>query len=184
MGRCEWARTAQSVAYHDQEWGVPQHADRVLFEFLVLEGAQAGLSWETILNKRARYRQVFDGFDPAKVAGYGEEKVAVLLADPGIIRNRLKIGSAVTNARALLAVQREFDSFDRYLWRFVDGEPIQNRWRRLEEIPAETEVSRALSRDLKQRGFKFVGPTSCYALMQAVGLVNDHTVDCFRFPEV
>ena len=184
MGRCEWARTAQSVAYHDQEWGVPQHDDRVLFEFLVLEGAQAGLSWETILNKRARYRQVFDGFDPAKVAGYGEEKVAVLLADPGIIRNRLKIGSAVTNARALLAVQGEFDSFDRYLWRFVDGEPIQNRWRRLEEIPAETEVSRALSRDLKQRGVKFVGPTICYALMQAVGLVNDHTVDCPRWSEL
>ncbi|HSH69794.1 MAG TPA: DNA-3-methyladenine glycosylase I [Deferrisomatales bacterium] len=184
MARCEWARTAQSVAYHDQEWGVPQHDDRVLFEFLVLEGAQAGLSWETILHKRMRYRQVFDGFDPAKVAGYGEEKVAVLLADPGIIRNRLKVRSAVTNARAFLAVQEEFGSFDRYLWGFVAGEPIQNAWVSLAEIPAETPVSQTLSRDLKQRGFKFVGPTICYALMQAVGLVNDHTIDCMRWGDL
>ncbi|MDF1552512.1 MAG: DNA-3-methyladenine glycosylase I [Deferrisomatales bacterium] len=184
MGRCQWARTAQSVAYHDQEWGVPQHDDRVLFEFLVLEGAQAGLSWETILHKRGRYRQVFDGFDPAKVAGYGEEKVAALLADPGIIRNRLKVRSAVTNARAFLAVQKEFGTFDRYLWGFVDGEPLQNAWASLAEIPAETLVSRTLSRDLKQRGFTFVGPTICYALMQAVGLVNDHTVDCVRWGDL
>ncbi len=181
MGRCEWARTAKSVAYHDHEWGVPQHDDRVLFEFLVLEGAQAGLSWETVLNKRAHYCEVFDRFDPAKVAGYGQEKVAALLADPGIIRNRLKVHSAVTNARSFLTVQEELGAFDRYLWGFVGGEPVQNRWLRLDEIPAETEVSRALSRDLKQRGFHFVGPTICYALMQAVGLVNDHMVDCPRW---
>ena len=184
MNRCDWARTQLSIPYHDREWGVPLHEDRGLFEFLVLEGAQAGLSWETILRKRVRYRVVFDGFDPARVAGYGEEHIAALLADPGIVRNRLKVRSAVSNARAFLAVQEEHGSFDRYLWGFVDGEPIHNRWRRLAEIPAESEVSRALSRDLKQRGFKFVGPTICYALMQAVGMVNDHLVDCPRWSEL
>ena len=184
MRRCEWARTEQSVAYHDQEWGVPQHDDRVLFEFLVLEGAQAGLSWETILKKRERYRHAFGGFDPALVSSYGEEKIAALLADPGIVRNRLKVRSAVTNAGAFLAVQEEFGSFDQYLWGFVGGETTQNRWRQLDEVPAETEVSRTMSRDFKHRGFRFVGPTICYALMQAVGLVNDHTIDCPRWSEL
>ncbi len=172
------------IAYHDEEWGVPVHDDRVLFEYLTLGGAQAGLSWNTILRKRENYRRAFDGFDPAVVAKYGERKVAKLLTDPGIVRNRLKIRSAIGNARAFLAVQEEFGSFDAYLWRFVGGEPKKNRRRRLSDIPAETREARALSKDLKQRGFRFVGPTICYAFMQSVGMVNDHTIDCFRYDEV
>lgn len=186
MRRCGWAQgpSPHYEAYHDEEWGVPVHDDRLLFEFLILEGAQAGLSWATILNKRARYREVFDGFDPAKVARYDERKVAALLADPGIVRNRLKVAAAVTNARAFLAVQREFGSFDAYLWGFVGGRPRQNAWRRLADVPARTPESDALSRDLKRRGFTFVGSTICYAFMQAVGLVNDHETGCFRHAEV
>lgn len=182
--RCDWARTELSILYHDQEWGVPQHDDRVLFEFLILEGAQAGLSWETILKKRESYRQAFDGFDPARVARYDRRKVQRLLADPGIIRNRLKIESTVTNAKAFLDVQQEFRSFDAFLWRFVDGRPRQNAWRRLGAVPAATPESDALSKDLRQRGFRFVGSTICYAFMQAVGLVNDHLVTCFRHREL
>lgn len=183
--RCEWAGTDPLyIDYHDREWGVPVHDDRLLFEFLVLEGAQAGLSWITILRKRARYREVFDGFDPARVARYGRAKLDRLLADPGIVRNRLKVSAAVKNAKAFLAVQEEFGSFDAYLWGFVDGAPVQNRFRSLQEIPAETEASRALSKDLKRRGFGFVGPTICYALMQAVGLVNDHVTSCPRHKDL
>ena len=179
--RCSWAgQDPLYRAYHDYEWGVPVHEDRLLFEFLVLEGAQAGLSWRTILNKRERYREVFAGFEPAKVARFDARKMERLLADPGIVRNRAKVASAVANARAYLAVQKEQGSFDRYLWAFVGGKPIQNRWQTLKEIPAETAESRALSKDLRARGFNFVGPTICYAFMQAVGMVNDHTVDCFR----
>jgi DNA-3-methyladenine glycosylase I len=178
--RCAWAGDDPLyVAYHDHEWGVPVHDDRRLFEFLVLEGAQAGLSWLTILRKRERYREVFAGFDPAVVARFDEEQVAALLADPGIVRNRLKVRGAVQNARAFLAVQEEFGSFARYLWGFVDHAPVVNRWPELAAVPARTVVSDALSRDLKRRGFTFVGSTICYALMQAVGLVNDHTTDCF-----
>jgi DNA-3-methyladenine glycosylase I len=182
--RCAWARTALSIPYHDEEWGVPVHDDRRHFEFLVLEGAQAGLSWETVLKKRDRYREVFDGFDPAKVARYTARKVARLLRDPGIIRNRLKVGSAVINARAFLKVQEEFGSFDAYVWRFVAGRPRVNRWTALREIPAKTAESDALSRDLIARGFRFVGPTIIYAHMQATGMVNDHTTDCFRWRSV
>jgi len=183
--RCEWAGSDPLyIDYHDREWGVPVHDDRLLFEFLVLEGAQAGLSWITILKKRDRYRQVFDGFDPEKVARFDGKRVAELLADPGIVRNRLKVNGAVKNARAFLETAREFGSFDAYLWRFVEGKPIQNRWRSLAEIPAETEISRAMSKDLKKRGFSFVGPTICYALMQAVGMVNDHVVTCPRHGEL
>ncbi len=183
--RCEWAGSDPLyIDYHDREWGVPVHDDRLLFEFLVLEGAQAGLSWITILKKRDRYRQVFDGFDPEKVARFDEKRVATLLDDPGIVRNRLKVNGAVKNARAFLETAREFGSFDAYLWRFVEGKPIQNRWRSLAEIPAETEISRAMSKDLKKRGFSFVGPTICYALMQAVGMVNDHVVTCPRHGEL
>jgi len=183
--RCEWAGSDPLyIDYHDREWGVPVHDDSLLFEFLVLEGAQAGLSWITILKKRDRYRQVFDGFDPEKVARFDEKRVAELLADPGIVRNRLKVNGAVKNARAVLETAREFGSFDAYLWRFVEGKPIQNRWRSLAEIPAETEISRAMSKDLKKRGFSFVGPTICYALMQAVGMVNDHVVTCPRHGEL
>ena len=182
--RCGWAKNALSIAYHDAEWGVPAHDDRRLFEFLILEGAQAGLSWDTILKKRDRYRVVFDRFDPAKVAKYDQRKIKSLLADPGIIRNQLKVASAVSNAKAFLAVQAEFGSFDAYIWRFVDGQPKVNRWRRLQEIPAKTPVSDAMSKDLKRRGFNFVGSTICYAFMQAVGMVNDHTVDCFRHREL
>ena len=185
LTRCAWAGTDPLyVAYHDQEWGVPVHDDRTLFEFLILEGAQAGLSWSTILRKREHYRQAFDNFDPHKVARYDDNKVAELLGNPGIIRNRLKILSAVSNAQAFLAVQEEFGSFDAYIWRFVDGKPRQNAWRSLAEIPAKTAESDALSKDLKQRGFKFVGSTICYAHMQATGMVNDHTVDCFRYAEL
>ncbi|HEU5171081.1 MAG TPA: DNA-3-methyladenine glycosylase I [Gemmatimonadales bacterium] len=182
--RCTWARTDPSIAYHDSEWGVPVHDDRVLFEFLTLEGAQAGLSWETILKKRARYRQVFAGFDPARVARFTPARTLRLLADPGIVRHRGKIESTILNARALLAVQREFGSFDAYAWEFVGGEPKVNHRRTPREVPARTAESDALSRDLRQRGFSFVGSTICYAFMQAVGLVNDHTIDCFRFRQL
>jgi DNA-3-methyladenine glycosylase I len=183
--RCPWAgEDPLYVRYHDREWGVPLHEERRLFEFLVLEGAQAGLSWFTILKKRENYRKAFDGFDPAKVAAFGENKIAALLADPGIVRNRLKVSAAVRNARAFLDIQQEFGSFDAYLWRFVDGRPKQNRWKTLLEIPAETGASRALSKDLARRGCAFVGPTICYAFMQAVGMVNDHLVGCFRYDEV
>jgi len=178
--RCPWARTELSIPYHDREWGVPQHDDRVLFEFLILEGAQAGLSWETVLKKRAQYRRVFAGFDPRRVAQFDGRQVDRLLADPGIIRNRLKVESAIQNAGAFLEVQATFGTFDAYLWHFVGGSPRQNRWRTLQEVPATTPESDALSRDLRQRGFRFVGSTICYALMQAVGLVNDHLVTCFR----
>lgn len=182
--RCGWSGTGLYRQYHDREWGVPVHDDRLLFEFLVLEGAQAGLSWSTILNKRENYRAAFDNFEPAVVAAYGPEKEQELLSNPGIVRNRLKIKAAVQNAQAFLAVQREFGSFDRYLWEFVDGQPVQNQWRALSEIPARTPQSDRLSKDLQQRGFKFVGSTICYAFMQAVGMVNDHIVDCFRYREL
>ena len=188
--RCRWASTvsgADAAAYledHDREWGVPVRDDRTLFEFLVLEGAQAGLSWATILRKREAYRAAFDGFDPAKVARYTERRRAALLADPGIVRNRLKVDSAVTNAQAVLGVQREHGSLATYLWRFVDDAPIENGWRSHQQVPPRTEVSDRMSRELKKRGFRFVGSTICYAFMQAVGMVNDHTVDCFRYAEL
>ena len=184
MHRCELARAEQMIAYHDTEWGVPVHDDRTLFEFLILEGAQAGLSWSTILKKRAAYRQAFTEFDPTSVAAYDESKVAELLANPGIVRNRRKIEAAIGNARALLAIQREFGSFDAYVWRFVGGQPKVNAWRSLAELPTTTPESEALSRDLARRGFKFIGSTICYAFMQAVGMVNDHVVDCFRYGEL
>ena len=168
------------IAYHDEEWGVPLHDDRRLFEFLILEGAQAGLSWETILQKRAAYRRAFAGFDPAKVARFGPADVRRLMGDPGIVRNRLKIESTISNARALPAVVREFGSFDAYVWHFTDGRPVTNRWSAMSQLPARTEISDAMSKDLKRRGFRFVGPTICYAFMQAVGVVNDHLVGCFR----
>ena len=182
--RCSWATTLEMIAYHDTEWGVPQHDDRMLFEFLILEGAQAGLSWSTILNKREAYRKAFSGFDPAKVARYDKEKVKRLIKDPGIVRNRLKIESTVTNAQAFLKVQREFGSFDHYIWQFVGGRPIQNSLRGVKDLKAETDESRAMSKALLKRGFRFVGPTICYAFMQAVGMVNDHLVSCFRYREV
>jgi DNA-3-methyladenine glycosylase I len=185
MNRCQWVKNDPLlIAYHDLEWGVPLHDDRQLFEFLVLEGAQAGLSWTTILRKRESYRLAFDGFDPDLVAGYDDGQKQELLQNSGIIRNRLKIEAAIVNARKLLAVREEFGSFDRYIWQFVNGEPIQNRWTSLTQVPARTEVSDKMSKDLKQRGFKFVGSTICYAFMQAVGMVNDHTVDCFRYREL
>ena len=180
MMRCAWAKSQLAIAYHDREWGAPQHDDRVLFEFLILEGAQAGLSWETILRKRDSYRLAFDQFDPKAVATYGDRKVSQLMDNPGLVRNRRKIASAVENAKAFLAVQKEFGSFDGYVWRFVGGQPKQNAWRAVEEIPARTPESELMSKDLSRRGFKFVGPTICYAFMQAVGMVNDHTVGCFR----
>lgn len=183
--RCSWVpEDPLYIAYHDEEWGVPVHDDRRLFEFLVLEGAQAGLSWLTILRKREHYRRVFQGFDPQVVAGFGSDDIERLLQDPGLVRNRLKLEATVTNARALLSVQEEFGSFDAYIWSFVDGDTIQNSWRRLEDIPAKTPESERLSADLKRRGFRFVGPTICYAQMQATGMVNDHTVDCFRWGEL
>lgn len=183
--RCPWATDDPLyIAYHDREWGVPLHDDRALFEFLVLEGAQAGLSWLTILRKRENYRRAFDGFDPAAVARFDEARVAALLDDPGIIRNRLKINAAVGNARAFLKVQDEFGSFAAYMWAFVGGRPIVNRWESLRQVPAQTTESRALSQDLKRRGFSFVGPTIMYAHMQAVGMVNDHLVGCFRHAAV
>lgn len=184
LRRCEWATTELSIAYHDKEWGVPVHDDRTLFEFLILEGAQAGLSWETILKKRESYRAAFDGFDPAKVARYTKKKTEALLRDPGIVRNRLKVESAVLNAKAMIDAQEEFGSFDAYIWRFVDGAPKVNAWRSLKQLPAQTPESKAMSKDLLRRGFKFVGPTICYAFMQAVGMVNDHTLDCFRHDAV
>ncbi|HMP40654.1 MAG TPA: DNA-3-methyladenine glycosylase I [Roseiflexaceae bacterium] len=183
--RCGWAGDDPLyIAYHDHEWGVPVHDDRRLFEVFVFGGGQGGLSWITILRKRAAYRRAFDGFDPQLVAAYGDAKVAALLADAGIVRNRLKITAAITNAQRFVAVQQEFGSFDSYLWRFVDGMPRQNTWHALAELPAQTPESQALSRDLVRRGFRFVGPTICYALMQAIGMVNDHVVDCFRHREL
>jgi DNA-3-methyladenine glycosylase I len=172
------------ILYHDREWGVPRHDDRVLFEFLILEGAQAGLSWSTILEKRFNYRRAFDRFDPRKVARYDARKLGALLADPGIVRNRLKLAAAVRNARAFLAVQEEFGSFDAYIWRFVGGQPVRNGWKTHRQIPAQTPVSESMSRDLLKRGFSFAGPTICYAFMQAVGMVNDHLVTCFRYRKI
>ncbi|HKO35596.1 MAG TPA: DNA-3-methyladenine glycosylase I [Pyrinomonadaceae bacterium] len=180
--RCQWAKTPLSIEYHDREWGVPVHDDRTLFEFLILEGAQAGLSWETILRKRENYRRAFDNFDPRKVAKYDQHKVEKLLSDEGIIRNRLKIAAAIQNAHSFLAVQKEFGSFDAYVWRFVNGEPLRRK--RGAPVPVTTPKSEALSRDLLNRGFKFVGPTICYSFMQAVGMVNDHDAKCFRYREV
>jgi len=185
--RCAWAAGLDDplyLAYHDDEWGVPVHDDRRLFEMLTLEGAQAGLSWSTILHKREGYRLAFAGFDPAKVARFDARKVEGLLQDPSIVRNRLKVGSTVANARSVLAVRAELGSLDAYLWGLVGGAPTVNRWRTMGSIPTETPVSRAMSTDLKKRGFRFVGPTVCYAFMQAIGMVNDHTVDCFRFGEL
>src|SRR5689334_16135157 len=182
LKRCAWARTPLSIAYHDAEWGVPLHDDTRLFEFLVLEGAQAGLSWETILNKRDNYRAAFDGFNPAKIARYNERKIESLMNNAGIIRNRLKINAAVTNARAFLDVTREFGSFDAYVWRFVNGKALRRK--RGQPVPARAELSDALSKDLAKRGFKFVGSTICYAFMQAVGMVNDHDPSCFRYSQV
>jgi len=178
--RCAWATTELGIAYHDAEWGAPRHDDRVLFEFLILEGAQAGLSWETILRKREAYRAAFAGFDPDAVAAFTDRDVNRLLGDEGIVRNRLKVQSAVANAKAFLAVQEEFGSFDAYVWQFVGGRPIQNRWRETKQVPARTAESDAMSKDLRRRGFNFVGSTICYAYMQAVGMVNDHLVSCFR----
>jgi len=182
--RCKWATNDLSIRYHDEEWGVPVHDDRLLFEFLVLGGAQAGLSWDTILKKRGNFRVAFDDFEPAVVARYGQGKIKQLLANPGIIRNRLKIASAIQNARAFLAIQEEFGSFDAYIWQQVGGKPRKNAWRTLAELPTRTPESDAMSKDLKRRGFKFVGSTICYAFMQAVGMVNDHTVDCFRHAQI
>lgn len=182
--RCAWAKSTLAIAYHDREWGVPLHDDRALFEFLILEGAQAGLSWETILNKRDNFRAAFDNFDARVIAKYDQRKVRRLLANPGIVRNRLKIAAAIQNARAFLALQREFGSFDAYVWRFVGGRPRKNGWRTLREIPGRTPESDALSKDLSRRGFKFVGSIICYAFMQAVGMVNDHLVTCYRYGEI
>ncbi len=178
--RCGWASGELSIRYHDEEWGVPVHDDSTLFEFLILEGAQAGLSWNTILNKRDNYRKAFAGFDPRKVARYDRRKVEQLLRNPGIVRNRLKIASTIANAKVFVAVQKEFGSFDRYIWQFVEGKPRQNLPKSLDQVPARSPDSDAMSKDLKKRGFNFVGSTICYAFMQAVGMVNDHVVDCFR----
>jgi len=183
--RCSWPTDSPlMIKYHDEEWGVPVHDDKKLFEALVLDGAQAGLSWETVLKKRENYRKAFDDFDPAKVSQYNDEDVKRLLGNPGIIRNRLKVASAITNAQRFLEVQKEFGSFDKYLWQFVGGKPIKNRFKSIQDLPAKTKESDEMSKDLKKRGLKFVGPTICYALMQAVGMVNDHTIDCFRYDEV
>ena len=186
--RCPWCENSSLgklyTDYHDSEWGLPVHDDRVLFEFLILEGAQAGLSWSTILAKRANYRKAFAGFDPVKVARFSEEKLAALLLDPGIVRNRLKVQSAVINAKAFLAVQKEFGSFHAYIWRFVDGKPKQNKWSSATGVPAKTVESDAMSADLKKRRFNFIGSTICYAFMQATGMVNDHLIDCYRHKEV
>lgn len=183
MHRCDWARNDLARQYHDEEWGVPQHDDRKLFEFLILEGAQAGLSWDTILRKRENYREAFDNFDAKKIALYDEEKQAELLQNEGIIRNRLKIASATQNAKAFLEIQKEFGSFDKYIWNFVGEKPLINKWKSLREVPAKTDISDAISKDLKKRGFNFVGSTIMYAFMQACGLVNDHLVSCFRYKE-
>jgi DNA-3-methyladenine glycosylase I len=182
--RCGWAKTESMIAYHDKEWGVPVHEDRLLFEFLILEGAQAGLSWSTILNKRENYRKAFDNFAARKIAKYDARKVKSLLADPGIVRNKLKVAAAVQNAKAFLAVQQEFGNFDAYIWSFVDGKPIRNRFKTMKEVPARTPESDAMSKDLLERGFKFVGSTICYAFMQAVGMVNDHITVCFRHDQI
>jgi DNA-3-methyladenine glycosylase I len=182
--RCGWAKNDLAIVYHDTEWGVPLRDDKKLFEFLILEGAQAGLSWDTVLRKRENYRKAFDDFDAAKIAGYDERKCAELLANEGIIRNRLKIAASVQNAKNYLKIREEFGSFDSYIWKFAGGEPIVNSWRDLSEVPVKTEVSDAMSKDLKKRGFNFVGSTIMYAFMQACGLVNDHLVDCFRYEEV
>ena len=182
--RCQWAQKEVFHSYHDTEWGVPVHDDRLLFEFLILEGAQAGLSWETILNKRDHYRKVYDGFDPAKIARYTQKKADKLLADPGIVRNRLKVAASIQNAKSFLAVQKEFGSFDAYIWQFVGGKPIKNKWTNIKQLPASTPESDAMSKDLKKRGFKFVGTTICYAFMQAVGMVNDHETSCYRYKQV
>ena len=183
--RCTWANISPlTLAYHDKEWGVPVHDDRTLFEFLTLEGAQAGLSWETILNKRENYRRAFDNFDAARIARYSERDLERLLADAGIVRNRLKVAATVNNAQRFLEAREEFGSFEEYIWRFVGGRPIKNSFRALSEMPAKTEESEAMSKELRRRGFKFVGPTICYAFMQAVGMVNDHTIGCFRYAEV
>lgn len=182
--RCTWASNEFNIPYHDEEWGVPVHSDYTWFEFLILEGAQAGLSWDTILRKRARYREVLDNFDPTKVARYDAKKKRALLADPGIIRNRLKIDSTIGNAEAFLKTQEEFGSFDKYIWRFVDGKPKLNAWTAHNRLPARTAESDALSKDLQNRGFRFVGSTICYAFMQATGLVNDHLVTCFRYSQL
>jgi len=184
MQRCQWAKSQPNLSYHDHEWGNPVHNDAVLLEFLLLEGAQAGLSWETILKKRENYRKAFDGFDAKKIAKYTQKKTDALLANPGIVRNRLKIHAAVTNAQAYLDIQKEFGSFDGFIWQFVNGKTVQNNWTSLKQIPATTPESDAVSKDLKRRGFKFVGPTICYAFMQAVGMVNDHTVGCFRHKQL
>ncbi|MBX3300078.1 MAG: DNA-3-methyladenine glycosylase I [Acidobacteria bacterium] len=183
MKRCGWARNDLAIAYHDAEWGVPQHDDRVLFEFLILEGAQAGLSWETVLAKRENYRKAFDEFDPVKVARYSEAKQAKLLLNTGLIRNRLKIASSVRNAKAFLSVQKEFGSFDAYIWTFVEGKPIDGKRKTLGDVPSKIDISDAMSKDLKKRGFNFVGSTIMYAYMQACGLVNDHEETCFRYRE-
>lgn len=182
--RCDWARNELAILYHDREWGVPCHDDRVLFEFLVLEGAQAGLSWDTILKKRENYRVAFDGFDPQKIARYNRRKLDSLMRNQGIVRNRLKITSVVKNAKAFLAVREEFGSFDRYVWRFVGGKPRKNGLRSMKQLQSRTAESDAMSKDLKKRGFSFVGSTICYAFMQAVGMVNDHLLTCFRYREV
>jgi DNA-3-methyladenine glycosylase I len=184
MFRCGWAIDELAIRYHDEEWGVPVHDDRRWFEFLILEGAQAGLSWDTILRKRENYRRALAGFDPQAVARFDDARLVSLLADPGLVRNRLKLTSAVKNAQAFLRVRDEFGAFDTYIWRFVDGRPVLNRWMHLAEVPARTPLSDAISKDLKRRGFTFVGSTICYALMQATGLVNDHLVDCFRHGEL
>jgi DNA-3-methyladenine glycosylase I len=182
--RCRWAKNALNIPYHDEEWGVPLHDDQKLFELLILEGAQAGLSWDTVLQKRARYRKVFDGFDAKKIARYDKKKVRKLLADPGIIRNRLKIDSTISNARSFLKIQEEFGTFDAYIWRFVGARPKQNAWKTHKKVPPRTAESDAMSKDLKSRGFRFVGSTICYAFMQATGMVNDHVVNCFRYDEL
>lgn len=183
--RCKWAgEDPLMIEYHDKEWGTSVHDDNLLFEFLVLEGAQAGLSWITVLRKRENYREAFDNFDPAKVADYSKKKIEELMNNPGIIRNRRKITSAITNAKAVLEIQKEFGSFDSYIWQFVNGKQIENKWETLEEVPAFTEESEKMSKDLKKRGFKFVGPTICYAFMQAVGMVNDHVIACFKHSEI
>jgi DNA-3-methyladenine glycosylase I len=185
MKRCEWANTSElEQSYHDKEWGVAVHEDRRLFEFLILEGAQAGLSWSTILRKREGYRKAFDNFDVQKISRYTEHDVARLLINAGIVRNKLKIRATITNARAFRQVQEQFGSFDRYIWQFVNGKTIQNAWEKMTDIPASTPESKAMSKDLQKRGFKFVGITICYAFMQAVGMVNDHLTDCFRYGEL
>ncbi|MCH8921654.1 MAG: DNA-3-methyladenine glycosylase I [Planctomycetes bacterium] len=184
MNRCTWATSEAMIPYHDDEWGMPLHDERGLFEFLILEGAQAGLSWETVLKRRDNYRAAFDNFDAEKVARYGVRKVKQLLANAGIIRNRLKVASAIQNARATLEIRGEFGSFDAYIWRFTGGDPITNRWRSLEQIPAHTDQSDTMSKDLKRRGFNFVGSTICYAFMQATGMVNDHLRGCFRYEKI